>query len=93
MKKEEQRINAEMDQQLMVRESGGRYLPSTEVREVVPEFKDEIDLKDLLDTIIRRKSVVLACLLLCFSAVAVYTFTVTPLFKAKGVHAGIIPVQ
>ncbi len=78
-------MNAEMDHQLMVRESGGNYLPSTEVREVMPEFKDEIDLKDLLDTIIRRKNIVLACLLLCFSAVAIYTFTVTPLFKAKGV--------
>jgi len=69
----------------MVREPREHYLPSTEVREVVPDFKDEIDLKDLLDTLIRRKSVVLACLLLCFSLVAIYTFTVTPLFKAKGV--------
>ena len=75
----------EFDNQLAVREQGGQYLPSTEVREIAPEFKDEIDLRDLLDTLIRRKSAVLACLLLCFSAVALYTFTVTPQFKAKGV--------
>jgi succinoglycan biosynthesis transport protein ExoP len=85
MKQEYERINQDMDQQMMIREPREHYLPSTEVREVVPEFKDEIDLKDLLDTLIRRKSIVLACLLLCFSLVAIYTFTVTPMFKAKGV--------
>ena len=63
----------------------GQFLPSTEVREIAPEFKDEIDLRDLLDTLIRRKSAVFACLLFCFSIVALYTFTVTPEFKAKGV--------
>lgn len=75
----------ELDNQLAVREQGGQYLPSTEVRELAPEFKDEIDLRDLLDTLIRRKSAILVCLLCCFSAVALYTFTVTPQFKAKGV--------
>ncbi len=70
---------------LAIRPQGGQYLPSTEVRELVPEFKDEIDLRDLLDTLIRRKSVVLSCLLLCFTLVALYTFTVTPLFKTKGI--------
>jgi succinoglycan biosynthesis transport protein ExoP len=75
----------EMDTQLVTRNQGQHYLPSTEVREVVPEFRDEIDLRDLIDTLIRRKSVVLVCLLLCFSAVAIYTFTVTPQFKAKAV--------
>lgn len=70
---------------LAIRQQGGQYLPSTEVRELVPEFKDEIDLRDLLDTLIRRKTVVLSCLLFCFTVVALYTFTVTPLFKTKGV--------
>ncbi len=78
-------IHQDLDKQLALREQGGQYLPSTEVREVVPEFKDEIDLRDLLDTLLRRKSTILACLLLCFGAVALYTFTVTPQFKAKGV--------
>ncbi len=74
-----------MNNQLMIREQGGQYLPSTEVREVIPEFRSEIDLRDLLDTLIRRKTAVVACLLLCFSIVALYTFTVTPQFKARGV--------
>jgi capsular exopolysaccharide synthesis family protein len=75
----------DFDNQLVVRERGGQYLPSTEVREIMPEVRDEIDLRDLLDTLIRRKAVVLATLLLCFSLVALYTFTVTPQFKGKGV--------
>ena len=75
----------ELDSQLAVREQGRQYLPSTDVREIPPEFRDEIDLRDLLDTLIRRKSAVFACLILCLSVVALYTFTVTPKFKAKGV--------
>ena len=59
------------EHQVVIRQQGPHYLPSTEVREVVPELKDEIDLRALLDTIIRRKAVVLACLLLCLTAVAV----------------------
>ncbi|BHH85115.1 GumC family protein [Desulforhopalus sp. 52FAK] len=78
-------VYPEMDNKLVVREERQQYLPSTEVRELAPEFKDEIDLRDLVDTIIRRKAVILTCLLLCFSAVALYTFTVTPQFQAKAV--------
>lgn len=73
------------DRNLIVREQGSQYLPSTEVRELAPEFNDEIDLRDLIDTLVRRKSVVLVFLLFCFSAVALYTFMVTPQFKATGV--------
>ena len=54
----------DMQNQLMVRDSRGHHLPSTEVREFVPEFRDEIDLRDLIDTLIRRKTVVLVCLVL-----------------------------
>ena len=65
-------IYPDMDNKLVVKEQRQQYLPSTEVRELVPEFNDEIDLRDLLDTIIRRKGVILICLLCCFSAVALY---------------------
>lgn len=75
----------EFDNQLVVREHNRHFLPSTEVREIANEIEDRIDLRDLLDTIIRRKTAVFSCLLLCFSVVALYTFTVTPTFKAKGV--------
>ena len=85
MESKKDKMSREIEQQLMIREQGPNHLPSTEVREVVPHLKDEIDLKDLVDTIIRRKSVVIACLIACFSIVAIYTFTVTPQFKAKGV--------
>ncbi len=73
--------------ELALREAsrGANHLPSTEVREIIPEFDDEIDLRDLLDTLIRRKTLVLVCLLVCFFSVALYTFTVTPQFRAKGV--------
>ncbi|WP_169309134.1 polysaccharide biosynthesis tyrosine autokinase [Desulforhopalus sp. IMCC35007] len=83
--KPNQDLYPELDNKLVVREEKQHYLPSTEVREIAPEFKDEIDLRDLLDTIIRRKAVILICLLCCFSAVTLYTFTVTPQFKAKAV--------
>ncbi|PHR27859.1 MAG: lipopolysaccharide biosynthesis protein [Desulfotalea sp.] len=78
-------VYPELDNKLAVREGKEQYLPSIEVRELVPELKDEIDLRDLLDTIIRRKAVILTCLLCCFSAVALYTFTVKPQFKATAV--------
>jgi len=73
------------DRNLIIREQNARYLPSTEVRELVQEFEDEIDLRDYLDTLIRRKSLVLACLLFFFSVIALYTFIVTPQFKAMGI--------
>jgi uncharacterized protein involved in exopolysaccharide biosynthesis len=73
------------DNKLVIREQNVQYLPSTVVRELIPDFRDEIDLRDLIDTIIRRKTVVLTCLLFCFLAIALYTFLVTPQFKAMGV--------
>lgn len=74
----------EADNSLMIREEAQRNLPSVEVREMVPEFNDEIDLRDLLDTLIRRKMAVISVLLTVFVLVAFYTFLVTPQFKAKG---------
>ncbi len=43
------------DNQLAIRANQQQNLPSVEVREVIPEFQDEIDLRDLLDILIRRK--------------------------------------
>ncbi len=73
----------ESDNQLLVRENQ-QQLPSVEVREVVPEFKDEIDLRDLLDVLIRRKWVVVTSLVFIFFSVALITFSMTPQFKARG---------
>lgn len=70
--------------QLLVRDNQQQNLPSVEVREVVPEFKDEIDLRDLLDVLIRRKWVVITSLIFIFFSVALITFSMTPQFKARG---------
>ena len=72
------------EDQLMVRETQQQHLPSVEVRELVPEIQDEIDLRDLLDILIRRKWAVVTVLLFCFFTVAVITFSMTPQFKARG---------
>ena len=76
----------EPDRSLMVRGDDDRYLPSTEVREVVPGFNDEIDLRDYLDMLIRRKTALLSVLAVVFLLVALNTFLATPQFKAKGGH-------
>lgn len=73
------------DNQLLVRDNNQQQnLPSVEVREVVPEFRDEIDLRDLLDVLIRRKWVVVSTLIFIFFSVALVTFSMTPQFKARG---------
>ncbi len=76
---------SESDNSLTIRDEVQKNLPSVEVREIVPEFKDEIDLRDLLDTLIRRKTAVFSVLFMVFLLVALYTFLATPQFKAKGV--------
>lgn len=75
---------SEADNSLMIRDEAQKNLPSVEVREVVPEFQDEIDLRDYLDTLIRRKTAVFSVSLVVFLLVALYTFLATPQFKAKG---------
>jgi capsular exopolysaccharide synthesis family protein len=82
MKNSEQYPN--IDNQIVLRNNAQQNLPSVEVREMVPEYQDEIDLRDLLDTLIRRKWTVVIVLLVCFFSAALYTFSVTPQFKARG---------
>ncbi len=69
---------------LVLRAGSNTGLPSTELREVIPEFEEEIDLRDYIDVLIRRKWSVIIFLLVTFFTVAVYTFTCTPIFVAKG---------
>ena len=60
-------------------------LPSQEVLDTVgPELDDEIDLRELLDVLIRRKWLILSVLFFCFFVAALYTFTRTPQFNAVG---------
>lgn len=66
------------------RNQSENHLPSTEVREMMPEVEDEIHLKDYLDVILRRRWTVIITLLVTFFSVAVYTFSTTPIYKATG---------
>ena len=75
---------SEADNRLMIRDEPQKNLPSVEVREVVSDFQDEIDLRDYLDTLIRRKTTVISVSLVVFLLVGLYTFLATPQFKAKG---------
>lgn len=63
---------------------GNAGLPSTELREVVPELEEEIQLSDYIDVLIRRKWSIIIFLVITFFTVAVYTFTRTPIFVAQG---------
>lgn len=60
------------------------HLPSTRVYETMPPVEEEINLRDYLDVILRRKWVIILTLLVTFSLVAVFTFSSTPLFLAQG---------
>ena len=83
MKNSDQYPNA--DKQIMLRDAAQQqHLPSTEVRELVPDYEDEIDLRDLLDVLLRRKWTVITCLLVCFFTAVLVTFSMTPQFKASG---------
>lgn len=84
MLKGKQNQYADIDTQLAVRDTQRQHLPSIEVREVVPDLQDEIDLRDLLDVLIRRKWAVVTVLLFIFFSVAIITFSMTPQFKARG---------
>jgi len=64
--------------------AGETHLPSTRVHEIMPPVEEEINLRDYLDVILRRKWVIIITLLATFSLVAVFTFSSTPLFLAKG---------
>ena len=60
-------------------------LPSQDVLDsFAPEADDEIDLRELLDVLIRRKWIILSTLFVCFFLTALYTFTRTPQFNAVG---------
>jgi len=74
------------DQQLTVRNPTSHNLPSVEVREVVARHvEEEIHLRDYLDVILRRRWTIVIVLLVIFFSIALYTFTTTPLYSAKGV--------
>lgn len=62
----------------------GSHLPSTDVRTVMPEWEDEIHLRDYLDVLLRRRWAVIVTLLIVFTTTVLYTFSRTPLYQATG---------
>jgi len=65
--------------------SGDRFLPSTEVRDAVPQWAgDEVNLRDYLDVLIRRKWLVLSFLALVFVSTLVFTLSQPKIYRAEG---------
>jgi capsular exopolysaccharide synthesis family protein len=63
---------------------GQTTLPSTEFRETPPQMDDEIDLRDYLDVIIRRKWLIGCVLFVVFVTTLIVTLAMTPIYKATG---------
>ena len=76
---------SDADNSLAIRGDSQNFLPSTEIRQLVPEINDEINLRELLDALFRRKNLILSVMAIVFLLAGLYTFLVTPQFKAKGV--------
>lgn len=72
------------DNSQAIMSAGETHLPSTRVYETMPPVEEEINLRDYLDVILRRRWVIILTLLVTFSLVAVFTFSSTPLFLAQG---------
>jgi polysaccharide biosynthesis transport protein len=59
-------------------------LPSTEIRDAVPEFDDSAHLQDYLDIVLRHKWAVLTVLTACFITMLVLSLMMKPVFRATG---------
>ncbi len=58
-------------------------LPSTEYRDAIPDsIEEEINIRDYLDILVRRKWVIAGILLLVFVSTFIYSMTATPLYMA-----------
>jgi len=68
---------------LALRESRDRHLPSTEFREPVPNWDaEEINLRDYLEVLIRRKWLIFSIMALVFLTTLVFTLTATKIYLA-----------
>lgn len=60
-------------------------LPSTEVRDSIPAWEeDEINLRDYLDVLLRRKWLVVSVLVLVFITTLVFTLSMPKIYRAEG---------
>lgn len=60
------------------------YLPSTEVREPIPDFDESVDLRDYLEVVLRRKWLILTFLVGVFVTTLIVSLKMTPIFKSDG---------
>ncbi len=63
---------------------GQTTLPSKEFREIVPSMDDELDLRDYLDVLVRRKWLIGSVLFAVFVTTFIVTLVMTPVYKATG---------
>lgn len=59
-------------------------LPSTEFRQAIPEWDEEIDLRDYLEVMIRRKWLIMSVLALVFLSTLIFTLASPKIYKATG---------
>lgn len=64
--------------------AGASRLPSTDVREALPDFDESADLRDYLDVLLRRKWLLINVLVAIFVTTLVVSLKMTPIFKAEG---------
>jgi len=58
-------------------------LPSTEFREPIPDYDDEVDLRDYLEIILRRKWLVGTVVLVVFITTLIVSLALPPIFKGE----------
>ena len=64
-------------------ETGSQNLPSTDIRNVIPEWDaEEVHLRDYLDVLLRRKWLIISTLLLTFVTTLVLTLAQPKLYRA-----------
>lgn len=69
----------------MDRVGNGGYLPSTELRESIPDgFEEEISLRDYLEVILRRKWLILGVLFVTFVSALIFSLAAQKLYRATG---------
>jgi len=62
------------------------YLPSTEFRNAIPQSADdEIEIRDLIDVLIRRKWLIISILSFVFISTLIFTLASTKIYKATAV--------
>ncbi len=80
MAKDKSNLPVRFDQENM-----GSHLPSTEFRESIPnDLEEEIDLRDYIEVILRRKWLVVGVLFFIFMSTLIFSLSAKKLYRATG---------